>query len=344
MIDANINRISEGLRVIEDVARFDFESVQMTESLKTLRHKVRKTIHGVADILEGRDTVNDPGILVSAETLLDQKENLIDLVSANFKRVQEGCRVVEETLKIEGAYEASKRYESMRFESYTLETRFRDLFRRSIRKHILDADIYCLTSEEHSRGRTNIFVVGEMLKAGIKVIQYREKHKSMLEKHREAEALRRMTREAGARLIVNDHVDLAVAVEADGVHLGQDDMPIGAVRRIIGEHMAIGLSTHSLAQAEKAVQDGADYIGVGPIFKTYTKKDVCDPVGFDYLDQVVQKIQIPFVAIGGIKKGNIRKVREHGASCIALVTEIVGADDIPAMISQLRKEAGFVNA
>jgi thiamine-phosphate pyrophosphorylase len=138
-------------------------------------------------------------------------------------------------------------------------------------------------------------------------------------------------------------VDLAVAVEADGVHLGQEDLPIEAVRRIIGEKMAIGLSTHSMAQAEKAVRDGADYIGVGPIFKTYTKKDVCDPVGFEYLDIVVQKIEIPFVAIGGVKEGNIRQVREHGASCIALVTEIVGADNIPETISRLRKEAGFIN-
>lgn len=343
MIDANINRISEGLRVIEDVARFDFESIQMTEALRTLRHKVRKTIHGVADILDGRDSLNDPGVVVSAENRLDQKESLFDLVSANFKRVQEGLRVVEEALKIAGYYEASKLYEAMRFESYTLESRFKDLFRKSSRKHILDSDLYCLTSEEHSKGRTNIDVVGEMLKAGITLIQYREKNKSMLEKYREAETLRQMTREAGARFIVNDHVDLAVAVEADGVHLGQEDLPIEAVRRIIGEKMAIGLSTHSMAQAEKAVRDGADYIGVGPIFKTYTKKDVCDPVGFEYLDLVVQKIEIPFVAIGGVKEGNIRQVREHGASCIALVTEIVGADNIPETISRLRKEAGFIN-
>jgi len=196
------------------------------------------------------------------------------------------------------------------------------------RNDIIDTDLYCITSEEHSRGRNNIEVVREMIKAGVKVIQYRDKEKKLLQKHNECLKIREMTKEAGVTFIVNDHVDIAILVKADGVHIGQDDLPVEKVRELVGEEMIIGISTHSPKQAEEAVKRGADYIGVGPIYKTYTKKDVCEPVGLDYLRYVVRNIPIPHVAIGGIKQHNMHEVIECGAKCIAMVTEIVGADDI----------------
>lgn len=201
----------------------------------------------------------------------------------------------------------------------------------------LDTDIYGITAEEYSRGRDNIEVVARMIEAGVKIIQYREKDKTMLEKYRQCVKIREMTAEAGVTLIVNDHIDLALSIEADGVHIGQDDLPLEAVRSLVGEKMIIGVSTHSPEQAQKAVKGGADYIGVGPLFRTYTKKDVCDPVGLEYLDYAVAHIGIPFVAIGGIKLYNIAEVKRRGAKCIALVTEIVGADDIPGIIREIRK-------
>jgi thiamine-phosphate pyrophosphorylase len=146
-----------------------------------------------------------------------------------------------------------------------------------------------------------------------------------------------MTRVAGVTFIVNDRPDLALLVGADGIHLGQDDLPPQAVREMVGGEMFIGLSTHSPAQAEAAVRLGVDYIGVGPIFATNTKKDVCAPVGLEYLDYVVKNIRLPFVALGGIKEHNIAEVYRRGARCIALVTEIVGAPDIGAKVRALRK-------
>ncbi len=202
---------------------------------------------------------------------------------------------------------------------------------------LLEADIYGITAEEYSRGRSNIEVVSQMIDAGIKVIQYREKDKSMRQKYEECLKIRDMTREVGVTFIVNDHPDLALLVGADGVHLGQDDLPPERVRELVGDGMIIGLSTHSPAQAEAAVKSGVDYIGVGPIFATKTKKDVCEPVGLEYLDYVVQNIKLPFVAIGGIKEHNIAEVSRRGARCIALVTEIVGAEDIGAKVRSLRK-------
>lgn len=204
------------------------------------------------------------------------------------------------------------------------------------RKYSFNTDLYCITAEEHSAGRSNIEVVQEMIAAGIKIIQYREKDKKMKVKYQECQVIREMTKVAGVTFIVNDDIDLAILVEADGVHIGQDDLPIEKVRQLVGEDMIIGLSTHSPAQAQEAVVRGADYIGVGPIFKTATKKDVCDPVGFTYLEYVIQNIKIPFVAIGGIKVANIGQVAKVGAKCIAVVTDITTAEDIPNRINQLR--------
>lgn len=205
-----------------------------------------------------------------------------------------------------------------------------------MRRNIINTDLYGITAEEHSLGRSNIEVVKEMIHAGIKVIQYREKDKKALYKYEECLAIRKLTKEAGVHFIVNDDIDIALLVKADGIHIGQEDLPIEKVRELVGPDMVIGLSTHSPQQGLDAVKRGADYIGVGPIFKTYTKKDVCDPVGLTYLDYVVKHLDIPFVAIGGIKENNIAEVKSRGAKCICLVTEIVGAAHIGEKISMLR--------
>lgn len=204
-------------------------------------------------------------------------------------------------------------------------------------RNFLTTDIYGLTSAEHSRGRSNVDVVKQMLTAGIRVIQYREKHKHGRAMYEECRAIRELTLAAGATFIVNDHIDLALLVKADGVHIGQDDLPPAAVRQLVGPDLLIGLSTHSPDQAREAANCGlVDYIGVGPIFQTQTKQDVCDPVGLEYLDYVVNNIALPFVAIGGIKEHNIAAVRSRGAKIIAMVTEIVGAEDIGAKIAAIR--------
>jgi thiamine-phosphate pyrophosphorylase len=147
--------------------------------------------------------------------------------------------------------------------------------------------------------------------------------------------IRRLTRAADVLFIVNDYVEIALLAEADGIHVGQDDLPVPDVRRLVGPDMLIGLSTHAPEQARAAASLGADYIGVGPIFSTQTKADVVDPVGFDYLDHAVAHAGLPIVAIGGIKKHNIAEVARHGARCFALVTEIVGAPDIAATLREL---------
>lgn len=212
---------------------------------------------------------------------------------------------------------------------------------RPAMRNFLSTDIYGITAEKFSLGRSNIEVVDAMIGAGIKVIQYREKEKSAREMYNECTRIMEMASRAGVTFIVNDRVDLAMMVNAHGVHIGQDDLPVKEVRRLMGEEAIIGLSTHSPDQARAAVLSGAvDYIGVGPLYATHTKTDVCAAVGLEYLDFVVHNINLPFVAIGGIKEHNIAEVRRRGAKITALVTEIVGAEDIPAQVRKLRAITG----
>lgn len=199
-----------------------------------------------------------------------------------------------------------------------------------------ETDLYALTDEGLSRGRTLEEVANALLGSQVRILQYREKKLKdgeMLEKCR---LLREICDMYEACFIVDDHVDLAVLCGADGVHVGQEDIPLQDVRALVGSDMIIGVSTHSPEQAKAAVKGGADYIGVGPIFGTRTKEDVCAPVGLSYLDWVVENIRIPFVAIGGIKIHNIREVALHGANCCALVSEFVGADDIGKAVDDAR--------
>lgn len=203
----------------------------------------------------------------------------------------------------------------------------------------LSPGVYGITAEQYSKGRSNIEVVQEMIKGGATTIQYREKkhRKAAGEMLKECQRIREMTKESGVNFIVNDHVDLALLVNADGVHVGQDDLPVEAVRRLVGPDKIIGLSTHSPEQALDAVVRGADYIGFGPVFSTQTKEDACAAVGLQSLEQVIASCPLPVVALGGIKEHNIDKVIRRGTQSICLVSEIVGSPDISATVARLHK-------
>lgn len=352
MMDANLNRVAEGLRVVEDVLRFKWEDREGCERVKTLRHNVRQTYQNWhTTLLAERNIHTDPGVTVSqaASHELDRKDSEQAFVLANLKRAQEGLRVLEESAHLMGQRDLAKQTERLRFAAYELEFSLLPFFQERVptedavvKKRALPQGLYALTSEPHSLGRSNIEVAREILKAGVKILQYREKtkkHKAMLE---ECLAIREMAREAGALFIVNDHLDIAVAIDADGVHVGQDDLPVPLVRNIVGPSRIIGLSTHSPEQAQAAVAAGVDYIGVGPIYATQTKTDVCEPVGLEYLKYVVAHIDIPFVAIGGIKEHNVKDVVDAGAQTVALVTEIVGAENITEKVHQIQRILGTI--
>mgnify|MGYP001401659599 CR=1 FL=1 len=207
----------------------------------------------------------------------------------------------------------------------------------STRKPALPSGVYGITAEKFSLGRSNVAVVEAMIAGGVKIVQYREKrpYKSHRQMLAECRRIRALTRAAGVLFIVNDYADIALLTEADGVHVGQDDLPVPELRRLLGPDKIIGLSTHTPEQAREAPALGADYIGVGPIFATQTKEDVVAPVGFDYLEHVARHCPLPFTAIGGIKQHNIGEVVRHGARSVCLLTDIVGAGDIAAKVRAL---------
>lgn len=200
---------------------------------------------------------------------------------------------------------------------------------------IIPEGIYGITGDNFAHGRSNLECVKAMIEGGIKIIQYRDKTKSIKEKTKEAREIRELCKKHGVIFIVNDHVDIALLVDADGVHIGQDDMSPADVRKLIGNDKIIGLSTHSEEQGMKAFLDpDVDYIGVGPIFPTTTKDTA--PVGLEYLEYAVKNLHLPFTAIGGIKEHNIHEIISRGAKNICLVSDIVGASDIAEKVKYLQ--------
>ncbi|MGG1314580.1 MULTISPECIES: thiamine phosphate synthase [Cohnella] len=190
-----------------------------------------------------------------------------------------------------------------------------------------DFRLYAITGEQFHPGRDLIEVMEEAILGGVDIIQLRDKKSGKDELLRKAKALRELTRRHGVTFIVNDHIDIALEADADGVHLGQGDMPLPEARKIVGDKI-IGISTHAIEEALLAERQGADYIGVGPVFPTKTKEDVVAPVTVSYVREVAQRIRIPFVAIGGIKLHNVDEVIRAGATRICAVSEIVGSRDV----------------
>jgi thiamine-phosphate pyrophosphorylase len=192
---------------------------------------------------------------------------------------------------------------------------------------MIDYSLYLVTDRSLSKGRSTREIVAAAVAGGVTCVQLREKHCGTREFIDEALALRSLLREHDIPLIVNDRLDVALAVEADGVHLGQSDMPIEMARKIAGSSMVIGISAESTDDALRAEQQGADYIGISPVFATPTKTDTTAPLGLGGVNNIRGLVDIPLVGIGGINRNNAASVIGAGADGIAVVSAIVAADD-----------------
>ncbi|MFA7123274.1 MAG: thiamine phosphate synthase [Candidatus Delongbacteria bacterium] len=332
IIDANTNRISEGLRTLEDYFRFVSPDRELNKALRNLRHEIRDSLKEFDGMMiSSRESLNDNGLGLSQSSDIDGRSSGNEFITANFKRVEEALRSLEENLKIICKNERSKIIERIRFSVYELEKLAFSKLKRNI-----PAGLYGITAEEFSKGRSNLHIAKEMISAGINIIQYREKEENKSRKIMLDECLeiRKITRDAGVLFIVNDYLDIALLSDADGIHCGQNDLSVSNIRQL-SSGLIIGISTETPEQMEKAVKDGADYIGIGPVFQTNTKKDASEPVGLGHLKYAAEKIKIPFVAIGGIKEHNLRKVLDAGAVTAAIITDITEAENIRAKISAL---------
>jgi thiamine-phosphate pyrophosphorylase len=197
-------------------------------------------------------------------------------------------------------------------------------------------DIYPVTCERLSGGRSDLEVLDGLIDGGARIVQLREKDLCERDFFRLAETFRERTAKAGMLLIINDRVDVAIAVGADGVHLGQDDFPVPSVKKIAPD-LIIGASSHNLFEALRAQDEGADYVNIGPIFPTETKVVVKHFLGPGAIAEIVPKLRIPFTVMGGIKESNIGQVLAMGAKRVAVVTAVTQAPDIAQAVRSFRR-------
>lgn len=198
--------------------------------------------------------------------------------------------------------------------------------------------LYVITGEKFARGRPLAAVVQAAIDGGAQAVQLREKEMPLRRLLTEGACLRDITRRAGVLFLVNDRVDVALALDADGVHLGQDDMPVAVARRLLGPDKIIGVSAHSVDQARAAQAEGADYLGVGPVYATSSKDDALAPQGLQLIREVAAAVDLPFVGIGGINTGNAAAVIAAGATGIAVISAVISAPDVAAAARQLCRE------
>ena len=335
MLDANLNRSSEGLRVLEDIARFSLNDARLSQQLRAMRHQLRRRSEPLSiKLLSQRNSPGDVGVSKAKKP----QKNLAGVVRANAMRVEESLRVIEElarTPKLRGLLDPVE-LEGNRFALYSIEQElFSLLLRRDKAKQL--RGLYAILDLQVLAGRDAIKASREIIAAGVSAIQLRDKKGGKRELLPLARELGALCTAANILFIVNDHLDLALASGADGIHLGQKDMPISAMRREMPVDKIIGCTINTVEQAVRAQQDGADYISLGAIFPTGTKEGAI-VIGTERLKEVREAISAPLVAIGGITGDNVNEVMATGADCVAVSSAILCQDDIGAAAALLLKK------
>ncbi len=329
IVDVNLNRARESLRVLDDYARFVMDDAFLTGRFKQLRHTLGEAATALPQplLLAARDTRRDVGTGLSASGEYE-RATAAKVATANAKRLQESLRSLEEFGKVLSVPFAQA-VEAVRYEAYTLE---QALVRgASAVERLRNARLYVLLTGSQCEAALD-WTIAEAASGGAAIFQMREKELSDRDRLDRAHRMRAWTRKANALFIVNDRPDLARLVEADGVHLGQADLPVSAARRILGPDALVGVSTHTLEQIRTAILDGADYLGIGPTFPSTTKAFE-ELAGLDFIRQATAETTLPAFALGGITLGNVREVVAAGAKRIAVSAAIARAED-PAAVAQ----------
>jgi thiamine-phosphate pyrophosphorylase len=336
IIDANFNRAREALRVIEDFCRFSLNSAPLTTCAKQLRHELSAAIGKLdaAQLITARDSLGDVGVGTTVDNQL-QRSNLKDCFTAGCKRLTESLRTLAEMTQTLNPTVAQT-IEKLRFSAYTLEKdivlfsdtaeKFKPVRLYVIISSSLPADVFSLTHR--------------CLAGGADCIQLRAKAVDDDRLFALALEFVKVCKDAGVLSIINDRVDIAVAAGADGVHLGQNDIPIEQVRKLQLAPLIIGKSTHCLEQLHAACEELPTYVSLGPVFSTSTKP-TAKPVGLDYVKQATEilgRTGIGHVAIGGITLDNVEEVLNAGAKAIAVCSAVTGAADPTAACRALKEK------
>jgi thiamine-phosphate pyrophosphorylase len=336
-IDANFNRAVEGLRVVEDHARFVLNDEFLAATCKRLRHDLTTALtaldpNGARFI--ARDTLADVGTTITTPQE-SERVSAEQLVAANWQRVSQALRVIEEFAKLLG--HSGVAFEQLRYQSYTIakacaaNERSQTIWQ--------DRRLYVLIDGGNSEDEFTALAT-ELIKT-VDVLQLRDKQLDDRTLLARAHLLRRLIDshhgdEPKPLFIMNDRPDLAILSRANGVHVGQEELPVSEVRRLVGTRLQIGVSTHSIEQARAAVLAGADYLGCGPTFPSSTKQFEQFP-GLPFLQQVASEITLPAFAIGGVTLNNLPQVIAAGFSRVAVSCAITAATNRASAARQIRE-------
>jgi thiamine-phosphate pyrophosphorylase len=336
VIDAAANRAREGLRVAEDFVRFVLDDRHLTDCLKRLRHRLSGALARVSlsERLSARETQDDVGTQLSLASE-QSRSDMADLLDANFARLQESLRSLEEFAKTFDPGLAAE-LEQIRYQSYTLHRAVQ--ITRSAIDRLAQARLYVLidgqSSSEELAGR-----VATLVACGVHVLQLRDKRLDDRTLLARARLVRGLTRQSSTLLVVNDRPDLAVLADADGVHVGQEELSVKDARTIVGPRRLVGVSTHSIQQARQAILDGADYLGVGPVFPSGTKHFGEFP-GLELVRAVAAEIRLPAFAIGGIDREKLGQVLSAGLRRVAVSGAVAMAPDPAQAVAELLRLLG----
>ncbi len=325
LIDANLDRAREGLRVIEDWCRFGISRKDFVITIKDWRQRLGMCHK--KKYKQARFTKKDAGLGLKHPSQLERIEPW-EIITANCARVQEALRVIEEFSR-NSDHRLAETASIIRYGLYEIEKEILNTDIRTNRLRKLSESKLCLITEPQSNLNEK---VTSALEAGVKMVQYRHKEATHRERFNEAKEIAELCRKFKALFIVNDHIDIALAVDADGVHLGQTDMPIAIARKLLGSEKLIGKSTHSLQDIYKAESEGPDYMGFGPIFSTKTKANL-EPLGLQLLQEASRMARLPFFAIGGINNANLQEVLNQGAKRVAVISAIMRTEN-PVLTTQ----------
>ena len=335
IIDASLNRIGEGLRLLEDLARLTLNDASLTQQLKTMRHElIRSDWPFHQQLLQARNSEGDVGINI--EVLGEEKQRELPVVAvANARRVQESLRTLEELAKLPSATPEldPDKFKQARFNLYTIE---RVLLSKLLRQDKLKQlpGLYFILDTQALKERSHMEVASQVIRGGAKTIQLRDKLHSKRELLPIAQQLRSLCTEHNVLFIMNDYLDLTLATDADGLHLGQSDLPIPTARKLLPIDKILGCSTHTVDQAVAAESEGVDYIAFGSIYPT-TSKETATIVGLEGLRQTRKAVTLPLVAIGGITKDTATEVIAAGAHSIAVISAILQAEDMEQATRQI---------
>jgi len=335
IIDAESNRATEGLRVVEDYVRFILNDRHLTALAKQLRHELTAALKpfSTIDRLAARQSDTDVGAML-ATPAGSERSQPADVAAASFKRIQQALRSLEEYSKIalhlplplgegRGEGDVAASLEQLRFRAYTLERAVGITADSLVR--LANARLYVLLDGRASEDEFAA-LAQSLVSAGVHILQLRDKQLADRQLLSRARRLREITHGTSTLFIMNDRPDLAVLSQADGVHVGQDELTVADARAILGSKPLIGVSTHSIEQVRQAVINGASYIGVGPTFPSATKQFNAF-TGLNLIRQIADEIALPAFAIGGITRDNLPQVQSAGLNRIAVTAAITESAD-----------------